>query len=396
MVKVCSTFHKVVKGESCTRIAEDAGITITDLITWNPKAYTDCSGLYANTYACVGVIRDFNFSDGTIDRFTIVDGSWDASSKSLVGSSSPGGKAVLEAPFSDFLYAASITLATSTGNAGIIFRASDVAGGADNYRGYFAGLSAEDGGYIVLGRSDLSWHELKHFPYNITAGQIYKIKVQALADEISIYVDDEVTPKFIFRDNTYRTGYNGVRVYQTGATYKHLVMQPAVFDNFERYLDGWVIADGTFNAPNRSITASGDPSGKAVLNTTFSDFSYDCDVTLTKDSTGNGGLIFRATNLGQGADNYQGYYIGISSYDGLTLGSANGTWNFLKNIKMDIRLGQSYHIQVKAYRSLMMIFVDDLVMPKMTLVDNTWTTGACGVRMYQMAGNVSNIAIVKG
>lgn len=395
MIKVCSAFHKVIEGESCTRIAEDAGITITDLIAWNPKAYTDCSGLYVNTYACVGVIRDFTFSDGTIDRFTTVDGSWDALPNSLVGSSFPGGKAVLEAPFSDFHYMANITLASSSGNAGIIFRASDAASGADNYRGYYAGLSAENGGYVMLGRSDLSWHELKHFPYNITAGQMYTIKVQALADEISIYVDDIVTPKFVFHDNTYRMGYNGVRVYQTSAMYNYLVMQPAVFDNFERYLDGWVIADGTFDAPYRSVAASGDPSGKAVLNTTFSDFTYDCDVTLTKEGTGNGGVIFRATNLGQGSDNYHGYYVGISSYDGLTLGSANGQWNFLKNVKMDIKTGQTYHLQIFAYHAVIIIFVDDLVKPKITVVDNTWTTGACGVRMYEMAGNVSNIAIVK-
>jgi len=89
----------VKPGEACESIAADYGISPPDFFGWNPKVKSDCSGLWAEAYACLGVVRTFNFDDGTNNRWTVIDGSYDIKSNALVGDSSRGGKAVLPAPF---------------------------------------------------------------------------------------------------------------------------------------------------------------------------------------------------------------------------------------------------------------------------------------------------------
>jgi LysM repeat protein len=56
MVSNCNKFHFVETGQVCQQIANLYGISLANFNTWNPQAKSDCSGLWANTYACVGVI----------------------------------------------------------------------------------------------------------------------------------------------------------------------------------------------------------------------------------------------------------------------------------------------------------------------------------------------------
>ncbi|WYZ36306.1 hypothetical protein EsH8_XII_000056 [Colletotrichum jinshuiense] len=55
MVSNCKTFHFVESGQNCEIIAGRYGITVANFIRWNPAAGTACTGLWANTYACVGL-----------------------------------------------------------------------------------------------------------------------------------------------------------------------------------------------------------------------------------------------------------------------------------------------------------------------------------------------------
>ncbi|CAG8935539.1 unnamed protein product, partial [Penicillium salamii] len=55
VVSTCDKFYKVVADDGCYDIANDHGITLASFYTWNPAVKTDCSGLQANEYVCVGV-----------------------------------------------------------------------------------------------------------------------------------------------------------------------------------------------------------------------------------------------------------------------------------------------------------------------------------------------------
>lgn len=56
MTGSCNKFHLVQSGEGCVGIASKNGIPVAKFYEWNPSAKTDCSGLWADTYACVSTI----------------------------------------------------------------------------------------------------------------------------------------------------------------------------------------------------------------------------------------------------------------------------------------------------------------------------------------------------
>jgi LysM repeat protein len=58
MVPNCDAFYKVQQGENCNTVASKNGITLAELIKFNPNAgtTTNCNGLWADTYACVSII----------------------------------------------------------------------------------------------------------------------------------------------------------------------------------------------------------------------------------------------------------------------------------------------------------------------------------------------------
>ncbi|KXJ87029.1 LysM domain-containing protein, partial [Microdochium bolleyi] len=56
MVANCDKFHLVESGQSCATIATKYGITQQQIVKWNPAVGSDCTGLWANTYACVHIV----------------------------------------------------------------------------------------------------------------------------------------------------------------------------------------------------------------------------------------------------------------------------------------------------------------------------------------------------
>ncbi|RBQ65351.1 hypothetical protein FVER14953_21494 [Fusarium verticillioides] len=56
IVSDCDDFYMVQKGDGCASVAEKHGITLAQFNKWNPSAGDNCSGLWADAYACVSVI----------------------------------------------------------------------------------------------------------------------------------------------------------------------------------------------------------------------------------------------------------------------------------------------------------------------------------------------------
>ncbi|KAH7141553.1 carbohydrate-binding module family 50 protein, partial [Dactylonectria estremocensis] len=56
MVKNCKKFHLVVAGHTCAATAKKYTIATANFVKWNPAVKSDCTGLWAKTYACVGLI----------------------------------------------------------------------------------------------------------------------------------------------------------------------------------------------------------------------------------------------------------------------------------------------------------------------------------------------------
>ncbi|KAK0616348.1 hypothetical protein B0T14DRAFT_395737, partial [Immersiella caudata] len=53
MTDRCNAFYLVGQGDNCWTISQKYGIAVELFLEWNPAAGSQCSGLWAGTYACV-------------------------------------------------------------------------------------------------------------------------------------------------------------------------------------------------------------------------------------------------------------------------------------------------------------------------------------------------------
>ncbi|GAB0145579.1 hypothetical protein EsHS_00006006 [Epichloe bromicola] len=321
------------------------------------------------------------------------DGKFDVTSSEMVASDASSGKTVYVASFQDFVLEANIALTKiSDGNAGLIFRATDLGHGPDAYHGYYAGI--DTGGRVTLGRADGTWRHLARANADIAANEMHAMKVRAVGDLIEVFVDDAKTPKISFRDSTFKAGSAGVRVFNTGARVNSFMIQPVLLEKFDnKNMVGWESFDGDFKSGSGELLVSEANSGKAIYDTTIKDFILETDITLTKKNSGNAGLIFRAKKLGSGADTYHGYYAGIDVSGWLVLGRADGRWVTLQRVQMPVFANKKYHMKVQAIGELIEVFVENMSTPKISVRDHVFTTGAIGVRVFQMSARLENFMV---
>jgi hypothetical protein len=56
MVDNCNKFYFVKSGEGCAAVLKENGISLADFVFFNPSVGETCSGMWAETYVCVGAI----------------------------------------------------------------------------------------------------------------------------------------------------------------------------------------------------------------------------------------------------------------------------------------------------------------------------------------------------
>ena len=160
---------------------------------------------------------------------------------------------------------------------------------------------------------------------------------------------------------------------------------------------GWVIYNGSFMVDNDEYFATNIEGGyggsKSVQTSTrFSDFIYDFKVKV--GNRGDGGVIFRADRFGFGADEYNGYYAGISAASNqVILGKANGNWTPLRLVSMSIAENTWHQVRVEAKGSLIKVFVNDMETPKITFEDSSFKSGMIGVRCYEAITRWDDISV---
>ena len=183
------------------------------------------------------LFRD-DFNDGNANGWTTYGGTWSVTNGQWSATVYPGAKAVANGTaFSNLVYEADVSIGAS-GDAGVIFRASNPTVGADTYNGYYAGVSSAQ--KVVLGRANGAWTQLATTAMSIASNTPYHLKVAAIGSSLSVYVGDLTTPKISVTDTTWQTGGIGVRTYNAAAA----------FDNI------WVLAAALTPPTNLTATAS--------------------------------------------------------------------------------------------------------------------------------------------
>ncbi|HEX2132219.1 MAG TPA: glycoside hydrolase family 43 protein [Actinophytocola sp.] len=166
-----------------------------------------------------------NFADRNTLGWHTYGGDWSAASERLRAHRSSGGKMLLDTNFGDLTQDVDVRVTGNRGDAGMTFRVTEPAVGTDSYSGYYAGISPDD--RVILGRADDGWTPLASVPMRVTPGRTYHLRVTAVGSSIEVYVDDMTTPRISVTDDTHPTGANGLRVFDTGATFDDFSVRPA-------------------------------------------------------------------------------------------------------------------------------------------------------------------------
>ncbi len=148
------------------------------------------------------------------ERWTVFGGNWVVRNHTLstVPGSAGGARALAMATaFTNFIYEGEVSVGP-VGNAGLVFRASKPDIGADDYCGYYAGLSAERG-QLELGYANHAWHSLTNVPVPVVANRLYHLKVQAVGEHLRVFLGGQRAPLVDLVDAHFATGMVGVRDY---------------------------------------------------------------------------------------------------------------------------------------------------------------------------------------
>ncbi|EGX90960.1 class V chitinase Chi100 [Cordyceps militaris CM01] len=171
------------------------------------------------------------FGDENMSEWKVYKGQFHVSSGGLQAGEAVEGEAVIyRHKVADFVFEADITFPASEtgGDAGLIFRAThpnDTKSGHTT-GSFYAGISPSSGQvFLNVMPSNVS---LASAETNAEVGKATRIKVQAVNETISVYVGDMRTPKLVQRDATFDSGFNGVQVHNTSATFSNVEITPVV------------------------------------------------------------------------------------------------------------------------------------------------------------------------
>ncbi|KLT63717.1 hypothetical protein AB669_20700 [Pedobacter sp. BMA] len=171
-----------------------------------------------------------NFEKGMPDNWVFYGGGWffkggtiqAASNAGSGGYGMNGSKYIANnTNFKDFSYVADIKVKTD-GDAGLIFRVSNPAIGADAYQGYYVGLSANNS-QIQIGKAvSQKWIPLATVKYPVKLNSTYRLKVVAKGTKIEVFVDGASRAIVSVIDGEYQSGSIGFRTYKALASFDSL------------------------------------------------------------------------------------------------------------------------------------------------------------------------------
>ncbi|KAI5866541.1 carbohydrate-binding module family 66 protein [Durotheca rogersii] len=164
------------------------------------------------------LVKD-NFADGRMFNWKTYGGRWAVAGRRLaVAAADADARAFLDTNFSSLVFDATVAVAEGTGDAGLVFRATNLSAGADGFRGYYAGISPA--GTVALGKSDAgTWTLLQEASLDIAAAAEYNLRVTAVGSEISVFVNDLAQAKITATDESFASGANGVQARNSGARF---------------------------------------------------------------------------------------------------------------------------------------------------------------------------------
>lgn len=328
------------------------------------------------------------------DTITTVEGDWISQDGIVSVTQGNDAKAIIDgASYSNLEFSALISVGnqTTTSDAGLFFRASNVSTGTNALKGYYVGIDA-NADRLLLGRMDNNWKTLKIVNTHISADYKYRITVVANGNNIKVYKYDDLLIDYTDSEPILSAGAVGFRANKTSAQFEEV--QHGIISSLSVTSGNW----STLFSPLRYSVTQGQDD-KAVMSSygNYKNLEYTARIKVARsDATSDAGIIFRASNISTGKNALTGYYVGIdASQKRLYLGKLRNNWTNLTTIVMDnITANQYYKITVVAVEDNIKVYMDDVLKINVKDTDNPiLSSGAVGFRANQTAAEYHQVKV---
>ncbi|MCW1885093.1 family 43 glycosylhydrolase [Luteolibacter flavescens] len=168
-----------------------------------------------------------DFSDFSSATWKTHGGEWSAEGGELRVKGGAGPKALLDGlEAGDFVLDVEVRGESDGAQAGIVFRAADVADGVDAFRGYYAGVSAGRN-LVMWGATDPKWRTIAARPVEVKPKQWYYLRLKVTGNNTKIYIDEkpitaETWPVFDGIDAAFAKGGIALRALDGDASFRNL------------------------------------------------------------------------------------------------------------------------------------------------------------------------------
>jgi hypothetical protein len=334
---------------------------------------------------------DFNY--GNAFEFTTYNGTWNVENNEYSINGDICGKAITgDKSWENYVFEADVKPIDSIINSGVVFRVQSAGPGIDEMHGYFAGLNSSG---VILGKQQNNWTVLDFTPMTVKVGEWHHMKVIANGTNIQVYVNDMNNPRISISDSTFLNGKIGVRAVDCHTHFDNISVSPVYVyeDNFVQPVQGrWTEYGGSWSQKNGEYIIGSVGSGKSLINGLVQDdYTIEADVK-PMDAVINSGIVFRVQKPNVGADDMQGYFVGLNA-EGVVLGSMNYNWVMLAHESLPIATNTWHHLKIVVKGSRIQVFVNDMTIPQIDINNTLFTTGQIGVRAYWCATAFRNIRI---
>ncbi len=181
-----------------------------------------------------------------------------------------------------------------------------------------------------------------------------------------------------------------------GAANDGIIFRDAFKDgslNYWRTFGGeWRVIDGT-------LSVSGGRGPRAhVRDVRVSDFELAVEVRISEPGS-QAGVVFRATNPGEGVDAYDGYYAGLhSGANQVVWGAVQHDWTGIARKPAVVAPGEWYRLKLQVAGENVVLFVNELPVatgryPKLDGIDSRFKAGEVGLRALGGEASFRNLTI---
>ncbi len=331
-------------------------------------------------------------------------GNWHGNENQVAVSADAGAKLVSKIQLNDGNVSVELKFDTYSEVAGLILRVSQPSIGADDFNGYEVSLNPKTQ-RILLGKHQYNWQAIKEAPVNFIPGEWNRLRAELTGNQIRLFLNDETIPVIDYTDNNapLLSGTVGIRTFNSDVSFRNLKIgnENVSFQSIgyvSTNFPGFEMFEGNWSGIASEVTVGSADGAKLIHETELTDGSVEVEMKFSNPRE-SAALIVRVEHPEIGADNFDGYEIGLNAdRREIILGKHVHNWLSLGNTSADFIPENWNRLRVELAGARIRVYLNDSPDP---IVDYTDTnaprlSGKIGVRTWRSNVSFRNLRIHNG